>query len=48
MTLLEILILVLLLIWLSGAFIYPVGGLIHLVLVVIVVLVVIRLLQGRL
>jgi hypothetical protein len=45
---LEVIILVLLLLWLMGAFLVPVGGdLIHLILLVVVVLVIIRLLQGR-
>jgi hypothetical protein len=45
---LETIILVLLLLWLLGAFVYPIGGgLIHLILLVVVVVVVIRLLQGR-
>ena len=45
---LELIIVVLLLLWLFGAFVSPFGGnLIHLLLVVLVVVVVIRLLQGR-
>jgi hypothetical protein len=47
---LETIIVVLLLLWLLGAFITPipaVGGLVHLLLVVILAVVVIRLLQGR-
>jgi hypothetical protein len=45
---LETIILVVLLLWLLGAFVFPVGGdLIHLLLVVLVVVVVVRLLQGR-
>lgn len=45
---LEILIVVLILAWLLGAFVVPVGGsLIHLLLVVVLVVLVIRLLQGR-
>jgi hypothetical protein len=45
---LETIILVLLLIWLFGAFVSPFGGgLIHLLLVVLLVVVVIRVLQGR-
>ena len=47
---LETIILILLALWLVGAFVTPlpaVGGLIHLLLVVAVVVVVIRLLQGR-
>ena len=46
--LLVLLVVVLLILWLMGAFVYPIGGnLIHLLLVVILVLVVIRLLEGR-
>jgi hypothetical protein len=47
---LETIIVVLLLLWLLGAFVSPipaVGGLVHLLLVVILAVVVIRLLQGR-
>jgi hypothetical protein len=45
---LELIIVVLLLLWLFGAFINPFGGnLIHLLLVVLLVVVVIRVLQGR-
>ncbi len=45
---LETIILVLVLLWLLGAFIAPFGGgLIHLLLVIILVVIVIRLLQGR-
>jgi hypothetical protein len=45
---LETIIVVLLILWLLGAFVSPVGGdLIHLLLVVVVIVVVIRLLQGR-
>lgn len=48
MDLLWLLIVVLLICWLLGAFVFPVGGsLIHVLLVVIVIVVVIRLLQGR-
>jgi hypothetical protein len=48
MNILEVLILVLLVAWLLGAFVVPVGGsLIHVLLVVILVIVVIRLAQGR-
>jgi hypothetical protein len=44
----ELVIVVLLLLWLFGAFISPIGGnLIHLLLVVILVVVVFRLLMGR-
>lgn len=40
--------LVILLLWLLGAFVYPVGGgLIHLLLVVALVVVIVRLIQGR-
>jgi hypothetical protein len=45
---LEAIIVILLILWLLGAFVAPFGGnLIHLLLVVILVVVVIRLLQGR-
>lgn len=47
---LETIIVVLLLLWLLGAFITPlpaVGGLVHLLLLVVLVVVVIRLLRGR-
>ena len=45
---LETIIIVLLILWLLGAFISPFGGgLIHLLLVVILVVVLIRVLQGR-
>jgi len=45
---LELVIVVLLLLWLFGAFVSPFGGnLIHLLLVVLLVVVVIRLMQGR-
>ena len=45
---LETIILVLVLLWLLGAFIVPFGGdLIHMILFVVVVVIVIRLLQGR-
>ena len=41
-------ILILLILWLLGAFVMPIGGgLIHLLLVILLVVVVIRLLQGR-
>lgn len=45
---LETLVVIILVLWLLGAFVIPVGtGLIHLLLVVILAIVVIRLLQGR-
>lgn len=45
---LETIVVVLLILWLLGAFISPVGGnLIHLLLVVALVVVVLRLAQGR-
>jgi len=48
MGLLELLILVLLIVWITGAFVFPVGGgLIHLLLVIILIVIVVRLLQGR-
>lgn len=51
MGLLELVIVIILLMWLLGAFVYPiaaVGGAVHVLLVIILVLVVVRLLQGRL
>ena len=39
--------LVVLLLWLLGMFTYPMGGLIHVLLVVALIVVVVRLLQGR-
>jgi hypothetical protein len=48
MGILELLIVVLLIMWLFGAVIVPVGtSLVHVLLVVVLVLVVVRLLQGR-
>jgi Family of unknown function (DUF5670) len=48
MTVLEALIVIVLIGWLLGAFVFPVGGsLIHALLVVVLVLIVVRLLQGR-
>ena len=45
---LETIIVILLILWLLGAFISPVGGnLIHLLLLVVVVVVMVRLFQGR-
>ena len=45
---LEAIVVVLLILWLLGAFVSPFGGnLIHLLLVVVAVVVVFRLLQGR-
>jgi uncharacterized protein DUF5670 len=47
---LETIIVVLLILWLLGAFMYPVAGvgnLIHLLLLVVLVVVVFRVLQGR-
>ena len=45
---LETIVLVLLLLWLLGAFVVPFGGdLIHLLLLVILVVVILRLVQGR-
>ena len=40
-------VLVLLVLWLLGLFTYPIGGLIHALLVVALVVVIIRLIQGR-
>jgi len=45
---LEIIIIVLLIAWLLGAFIVPVGGaLIHLLLVIAIIVLIVRLVQGR-
>jgi hypothetical protein len=48
MGLLEVLIVLCLVGWLLGGFIVPVGGsLIHLLLVIVLVLIIVRVLQGR-
>ena len=48
MDLLTLIILVLVIAWVTGAFVVPVGGsLIHLLLVIIVIVVVVRLLRGE-
>ena len=45
---LETIILILLLLWLLGAFVVPLGSnLIHLLLVIVLVVVILRLIQGR-
>jgi hypothetical protein len=47
---LETIIVILLILWLLGAFVTPlpaVGGLVHLLLVVVLIVVVLRVLQGR-
>jgi len=45
---LETIILILLLLWLLGAFVVPLGSnLVHLLLVIVLVVVVLRLVQGR-
>jgi hypothetical protein len=45
---LEVLIVVFLILWLLGGFVVPVGGsTIHILLVIVIVLVLVRLLQGR-
>ena len=45
---LELLVVIVFLLWLLGAFIFPVGsGLIHILLVVVLAVVVIRLVQSR-
>lgn len=38
---------VLLLLWLLGFVVYPIGGLIHILLVVVLIVVLLRLIQGR-
>jgi hypothetical protein len=35
------------LLWLLGFFMYPMGGLVHVLLVVVLIVVVVRLVQGR-
>jgi Family of unknown function (DUF5670) len=48
MGLIEIIIVLLVLLWLFGAFIVPVGGaFIHLLLVIAVIVLIIRIVQGR-
>lgn len=42
-----VLIIILLVLWLLGLIAFPIGGAIHVLLVLVLVLVVIRLLQGR-
>ena len=41
-------VLVLLILWLLGVFAYPMGPLVHLLLVVALIVVIVRLVQGRL
>ena len=48
MGILETLIVILLVLWLLGGFVVPVGGpLIHVLLLIVLVLVIVRILQGR-
>lgn len=48
MGLIEILIIILVIAWLIGALALPsVGGLIHILLVIVIVLVIVRIIQGR-
>lgn len=48
MSVLEVLIIIILILWLLGAFVFPVGGsLIHILLVILVIVVLMRLAQGR-
>jgi membrane protein implicated in regulation of membrane protease activity len=48
MTALEVLILVVFVLWLLGALVVPIGGnAIHVLIVIVLVLVVVRLVQGR-
>jgi hypothetical protein len=48
MGLLEILVIILVLLWLTGAFVVPVGGsAIHLLLVIVIVIVIVRLVRGE-
>lgn len=48
MTLLDVVIIVLILAWLTGSFVIPVGSVIHLLLAVLLVVVILRVAQGRL
>ncbi len=48
MGILETLIVILLVLWILGGFVVPVGGsLIHVLLLIVLVLVIVRILQGR-
>lgn len=47
MDLLTLLIVILLIAWLLGGFVFPVGNLIHILLVVIVIVILVRVLGGR-
>ena len=48
MSLLELLIVLILILWLLGGVVFPVGtSLIHLLLVIFVILIVVRVIQGR-
>lgn len=48
MDVLTLIVVVLLVVWLTGAFVFPVGGsLIHALLVIVLVLVILRLMTGR-
>lgn len=44
---LLIIVLVLIILWATGAFIFPVGSIVHLLLVVILIVVLVRLLRGQ-
>lgn len=44
---LETIVVIILILWLLGAFVFPLGNLIHLLLVILLVVVVLRVLQGR-
>jgi len=46
MSLLGMLIVVLLVLWLLGVFVFPIGSLVHVLLVILLVVVVVRLVQG--
>jgi ABC-type sulfate transport system permease component len=47
MSLLEVLIIVILLLWLTGNFVFSLGSAVHLLLLVLVVLIIVRVMQGR-
>lgn len=47
MSLLELLIVLILVAWLLGGVVFPVGNLIHLLLIVLVILVIVQIVRGR-
>lgn len=43
----TIIVIILVLLWATGTFVYPVGSLIHLLLLIVLVIVVVRLIRGQ-